>query len=195
MLSRQAGMSFTESVLMSSLVNAGSAQVAALGMWSTKLPVVSIVLTAFLVNLRHILMGAALAPRLAKHSGWQVFPSLFLLSDETFALSVSEPVSTEGGGFLVGSGLTLFLSWICATAFGQLIGLAFPDPARWGLDFAFPAAFAALLVSIWKGKADLLPWVTAAVVAVTFSFWIPGKWYILLGGLAGGAMGALRHER
>jgi predicted branched-subunit amino acid permease len=139
-------------------------------------------------------MGAALAPRLAKLSGRQIFPSLFFLSDEVFALSVSEPVDTEGGGFLVGSGLTLFLSWICATALGQVVGLAFPDPAQWGLDFAFPAAFAALLVIIWKGKTDLLPWEIAAVVAVAFSFWIPGQWYILLGGLAGGAVGAIRNE-
>jgi 4-azaleucine resistance transporter AzlC len=194
-LSRQAGMSLSEALLMSGLVNAGSAQAAALGMWSTQLPVVSLILTALLINLRHLLMGAAIAPRLARLRGWQAFGAVFLLSDESFALLVNEPVSGEGGGFLIGSGGAMFLSWIAATGLGQALGQAFPDPARLGLDFAFPAAFAALLVSLWKGKSDLIPWAAAAAVAVAASFWLPGKWYILLGGLAGGAIGALRHGR
>jgi 4-azaleucine resistance transporter AzlC len=191
-LSRQAGMSLTEALLMSGLVSAGSAQVAALGMWSANLPVASLILTTLLINLRHLLMGAALAPRLKRLAGWQAFVSAYFLYDESFALSVTEPENGDGGGFLIGSGAALFFSWVGATALGQLAGQVLPDPARWGLDFAFPAAFAALLVSLWKGRSDLLPWLAAAGVAVAASFWLPGMWYVLLGGLAGGAVGALR---
>ena len=80
----------------------------------------------------------------------------------------------------------------CATVVGQTVGTAIADPARWGLDFAFTAVFAALLVSLWRGKRDLFPWAVAAAVAVAAERWLPGKWYILLGGLAGSGAGAWR---
>jgi predicted branched-subunit amino acid permease len=69
------------------------------------------------------------------------------------------------------------------------------DPARWGLDFAFTAVFLALLAGMWKGRGDLVPWGVAAVVAVAASGLLPGYWYVLLGGLAGSLMGAVRGER
>ncbi len=195
-LSRQAGMSLGEALLMSGLVNAGSAQVAALGMWSAgSLPVASLILTTLLINLRHLLMGAALAPRLRRLSAWQAAFSAYFLFDETFALSAAEPETGDDGGFLIGSGAALTLNWIVTTGIGQLAVQVLPDPARWGLDFAFPAAFAALLVSLWKGRSDLLPWAAAAAAAVAVSFWLPGMWYVLAGGLAGGAVGALQHGR
>jgi 4-azaleucine resistance transporter AzlC len=195
-LSRQAGLSLGESILMSGLVNAGSAQVAALGMWSTgSQPVASLIFTTLLINLRHLLMGAALAPRLKRLSTWQTALLAYFLYDETFALTAAEPESGETGGFLIGSGAALTLNWIAATALGHLAGQILPDPARFGLDFAFPAAFAALLVSLWKGKSDLLPWAAAGLTAVAVSFWLPGMWYVLAGSLAGGAAGALRHGR
>jgi predicted branched-subunit amino acid permease len=53
--------------------------------------------------------------------------------------------------------------------------------------------FLALLVGLWKGKADLLPWIVAALVAVAAAHWLPGKWYILLGGVAGSLAGVVRH--
>ena len=58
------------------------------------------------------------------------------------------------------------------------------------LDFAFIAVFLALLVSLWRGIGDLLPWLVAGGVAVAASLLVPGKWYIILGGLAGSLAGA-----
>ena len=73
-----------------------------------------------------------------------------------------------------------------------MAGSAMADPARFGLDFAFTAVFISLLAAMWKGKADLAPWLAAALVAWTASVVLPGKWYILCGGVAGGLVGALR---
>jgi predicted branched-subunit amino acid permease len=94
---------------------------------------------------------------------------------------------------LLGSGLALFIAWLGATASGYVMGTLVQDPARWGLDFAFPAVIVALLVGMWRGKSDLWPWAVAAGVAVLAARWLPGKWYILLGGLAGSMAGAIRH--
>ena len=100
---------------------------------------------------------------------------------------------TIDGTFLLGSGLVLFVAWLGATATGYVMGTMVQDPARRDLDFAFLAVLVALLVGIWRGKSDLWPWAVAAGVTVLAARWLPGKWYILLGGLAGSMVGAIRH--
>ena len=193
-LARQAGLSPAESVLMSAMVFAGAAQFVALGLWATPLPVAAIVATTRVVNLRHLLMGAALAPlllRMRRRSA--AYASVFFMVDESWALTVGEQAKgSRNGAFLLGSGLAVFVAWVGATFLGRTVGDAVGDPARWGLDFAFTAVLAALLVGLWRGRSDLLPWVSAAAVAVVASRLLPGNWHILLGALAGSLMGATR---
>ncbi len=193
-LAHQAGLSLLEAGLMSGLVVAGSAQFVALGLWVAPLPVLAIVLSTFLVNLRYLVMGAALHPWFSRLSSLKAYGSMFFLSDESWALTVAY---FKAGGrdtaFLPGAGLLLTLAWFSGTIIGHLAGAVVPSPAQWGLDFAFVAVFVALLVGMWKGKGDLLPWAVAAVVAVAAARWLPGQWYIILGALAGSLIGAFRH--
>jgi len=196
-LARQAGMSLGETLAMSSLVYAGTAQFVALGLWVAPLPIVALAATTLLVNARNLLMGATLAPWIRQFSPLQRYASAFFLSDETWALALRERAQGAqdelDGAFLLGSGLPLFAAWVLTTATGYLVGAGLPDPARWGLDFAFPALVVALLAGLWRGRATLAPWAVAALVALMASIWLPGNWYILLGGLAGASVGALRH--
>ncbi|MBV7333638.1 AzlC family ABC transporter permease [Chloroflexi bacterium TSY] len=198
-LARQAGISLVEAIAMSSLVFAGSAQFIVLGFWSTPLPIVTIVITTLIVNLRHLLMGMALRPWFVYLKPAQAYLSAIFMSDENWALTMREfraadRASSTNGAFLLGSGLMLFGAWVSATATGHLVGFALGDPIEWGLDFAFPAVFIALLAGFWRGKLDLLPWGVAVTVAITASIWLPGKWYILLGGIAGSLVGAFCEE-
>ncbi len=194
-LARQAGLSPAESLLMSALVFAGASQFVALSLWTTPLPVAVIVLTTLVVNLRHLLMGASLRPWFSRLSPFKAYGSAFFMVDESWALTMGD--LTSGGrdtAFLLGSGAALFGSWVSATLVGVTAGAVLRDPAQWGLDFAITAAFIALLVGMWKGRSDLLPWTAAAVVALAASHWLPGKWYILLGAIAGSVMGVVRRE-
>jgi 4-azaleucine resistance transporter AzlC len=193
-LTRQAGLSVLEAVLMSALVFAGSAQTVAVGLWATPLPILPIILTTAIVNSRNLLLGSSLRPWLGRLSPHRVYPTLFLMADENWALSI-EQFTTSGpdGAFLFGSGLALYVAWVGSTLVGRLAGAAIPNPALFGLDFAFTAVFIALLVGMWRGRASVLPWLVAALVAIAAAHWLPGKWYILLGGLAGCLVGALLH--
>jgi 4-azaleucine resistance transporter AzlC len=192
-LARQAGLSLGEATLMSSLVVAGASQFLALELWLSPLPIVAIVLTTLVVNLRHLLMGAALRPWFAQLPPLSAYGSLFFMGDESWALTMRELIDGRtDAAFLVGSGATLNTAWIGSTIAGHLLGALVGDPTQWGLDFAFTAVFLALLVGLWQGKSDWLPWVVAAIVAVIAAQVLPGKWYILLGGLAGSLAGALR---
>jgi 4-azaleucine resistance transporter AzlC len=195
-LARQAGLSLMEALLMSSLVFAGSSQFAVLGLWTAPLPALTIILTTLIINLRHILMGAALRPWFSSLPLFRRYATMFLLNDESWALTMAERArGYRDAAFLLGSGIVSFISWNAATLVGGLLGNTIQDPSQWGLDFAFTAVFIALLVGLWTGKKDLIPWIVAGVVAVVASQILPGKWYILLGGLAGSLIGAWQYER
>ena len=193
-LAQQAGLSILEVLLMSGLVYAGSAQLIVLSLWSMPLPILPILLTTLIVNLRNLLLGAALSPWFSRIASLKAYTTIFFLADENWALTMGEfAAGTCNAAFLLGSGLVLYIAWVGSSVVGRELGNGFHDPARFGLDFAFTAVFLSLLVGLWKGKADLLPWIVAAVVAAVAAHVLPGKWYILLGGLAGSLTGVVRH--
>jgi 4-azaleucine resistance transporter AzlC len=192
-LAGQAGLTAGESALMSALVFSGAAQFVVLGLWATPLPVAAIALTTLIVGLRHLLMGAALGPVFSKLPRRKAYGSVFFMADENWALTMGEfAKGHRDGAFLIGGGMLMWITWTSCTLIGGLLGGAMQDPARWGLDFAFTAVFLALIAGMWKGKADLLPWTVAAVAAVAAHHWLPGQWYILIGGLTGSFAGAVR---
>lgn len=195
-LSRQAGMDLFTSLFMSASVFAGASQFVALDLWISPLPVAALIITTFVVNIRHFLMGTVLVERFKNMTRLQTYLSLFFLVDEAWAYSMAEwRKGDNNAALLLGCGFCLFLSWTLSTLAGNLLGAGPVDPARWGMDFAFTAIFIFLAVGLWQGKKDLIPWLVAGLVAVTVSRTLPGKWYILAGSLSGSITGALIHER
>lgn len=192
-LARQTELTLIEALVMSTVVCAGSAQLVVLELWTHPLPMLTIVFTTLVVNLRHVLMGAALHPWFSHLSASRAYSSAFFMGDENWALTMGEfGRGRTDGAFLLGSGLALSGAWLGASAFGYLLGALVSNPARFGLDFAFPAVLVALLVSLWKGHSDITPWAAAAAVAIIAAQALPGKWYILLGGLSGSFAGVLK---
>ncbi len=166
-LAQQARLSLLEVLLMSGLVFAGSAQLIVLSLWAMPLPIAAILLTTLIVNLRNLLLGAAISPWFSRISSLKAYTSIFFLADENWALTMGEfAQGKRNAAFLLGSGLVLYVAWVGSTVVGRTLGDVVHDPARFGLDFVFTAVFLSLLVGLWKGKADLLPWVVAAIVAV-----------------------------
>ncbi|ELY95997.1 AzlC family ABC transporter permease [Natrialba taiwanensis] len=185
-LAAQAGVTVAEAAFMSATVLAGAAQLIAIELWAHPIPVGTIVATTFIVNLRYVLMGAALQPWFSRLSPLQSYGSVFFTADENWALTMGEFRSgSRRGAFLLGSGLAIWIFWISATVVGAVSGAAIGDPARYGLDFALTAVFIAIAVELWDGRSRLLPWVAAFGVAIGAASVLPGRWYILLGGLAG----------
>lgn len=191
-MSRQAGLSVFDAIAMGALVFAGASQMIAVTLWAPVLPVATIIFTTFAVNLRHVLMGAAIQPWFSKLSPLKAYGSLFFMNDESWALTMSRFAKGEtNGAFLLGSGLVVFVTWLSSTYAGQVLVSAMTDPSKYGLDFAFTAVFISLLISLRRGKSDILPWLTAAIVAVVAHKFLPGKWYILLGAVSGSGLYAI----
>lgn len=195
-LAKQANLSFLEALLMSVLVFAGASQFTALGLWVAPLPALTIILTTFIINLRHILMGASLYPYIRKLKTLPRTVILYFLSDESWALTMGQfQQGTCNGAFLLGCGLALGCGWWGSTVVGYLLGNLIEHPERFGLDFAFLAVFIALLMGQWRGKRSFLPWLMAGAVAIDTSYWLPDtKWYILFGGLAGSLAGVVFND-
>lgn len=194
-LARRAGLSTAEATLMSATVLAGAAQVIAVELWADPVPVVAVVVTTFVVNLRYALMGASLRPWFRHLTPLQIYGSVFFTADENWALTMAELRSGgDQGAFLLGSGLAIWTFWVAATILGATVGGVVEDPARWGFDFILTAVFLVLAVTLWEGRKSLRPWAVAGAVALAGAQWLPGKWYILLGGLAASVTAVVRGD-
>lgn len=180
------GLTPFETVLMSLLVFAGAAQfisITMIGMGVADFTL--IVFTTFLINLRHLLMGASLAPYLAGLSLARQAVLAFGMVDETYAITMDR-IARNGysDSYQFGANAAAYLAWFLATVAGVLAGAYIPDPLAWGLDFAMPATFLAILVPRLNTKTSLIVCLVSAAVAVGAAVGLPGKWYIILAGLA-----------
>ncbi len=191
-LAAQAGLDVWMVALMSGSVYAGASQFAALQFWQAPLAVGTIVFAVFVINLRLILITGSLAAMFKDVARGRALLAMFLAADENWALTMAEAGRGRAGpAFFVGTGLVLYLSWVCSTVAGAALGSAILiDPTSYGIDFVFTAVFVALIVSMWRGTQDLLPWFAAAAVAVlTYMVWPGGTWHVIAAGIAGAAVG------
>jgi 4-azaleucine resistance transporter AzlC len=189
------GFSVLEAFLMSALLYAGASQFVAIEMWVDPLPIFLMILTIFIINIRHVLYAASIS----RHMGgiqkkWHPF-LMYVLTDEAWALlerkALNQPLTL---GYYVGVAVPLWPTWFISSALGAYIGRKLPDPALIGLDFAFAAMFIAILAGFWKGPRTGVVLIVSALVAVLAKTYIAGAWYIVLGGLAGVAVAALLHK-
>lgn len=192
----QVGIDLVVATAMSGLVFAGGAQLACMPLWSYPLPIVALAAMTLAVNARYFLQSASLRPWLGDASKAKTYGSLFILSDGGWALSIrhwqSHPVD---GGYLFGTNFVQAVPWMVCTLIGHAIGNQIGSPATYGLDFIFPAVFAAMAAHIWKSKSDIGPVVIAVGAAALASRYVPGHWTILIGGFAGSLVGAFAHGR
>ena len=194
-LAAEASLSSLEAVLMSAVVYSGSAQLAALQGWSASAALLPIMVTILVVNARYMLYGAALRPWLGGLPASRVYPSLFLMGDHNWALSMSAHAEGEDdAGFLFGSGLAMFVPWTLGTLIGHLGGAAVSDPARFGLDFMLVALSAGMAIAFWRGRSSLMPGLAALIVALALHRFIPAGWVVVAAGLAGGAVAYATHD-
>ena len=203
MMARQAGLSPAEAVAMSMLVHAGSAQFTALGMWGVA-GALPIILTTLVINLRHLLMGASIAPYLRELPAGRKALLALWMSDESYALAIAEyerGQAPERGygvpsshGYFLGVNSCVYVVWAVSGLLGALLGTAMPDPARYGLDLVFPLAFLGLMMAFIKDRISAAVAMAAAVFALLGIYGLPGKWYVIVAGLLGSALGVLLEE-
>jgi 4-azaleucine resistance transporter AzlC len=195
-LALNAGLTPASAQMMSSIVFAGSAQFITAQLVGDAVPGLVIVLTIAVVNLRHMLYSASVAPYLrALPMRWKVLLS-YLLTDEAYAVTISnyekEDTNPSGHWFFLGAGLALWTSWQLCTAAGILLGRALPE--SWPLDFALPITFIALIMPALKDRPAIAASLSAGAVAL-LAYDLPYKLGLMVAGLLGILVGTLLEER
>jgi 4-azaleucine resistance transporter AzlC len=190
---RSAGLSIVDTQLMSLLVFAGSAQFSGASMFLTGATPITIVLTTFIINVRHMLYSLSLGQKM-KLTWTQRFVGAHFLTDEAFGVTLASGRTTFL--YLLGAELSVFVPWNLSTLAGSLLSEAIPEvmsPERLGIDFIFPVAFLALLIPLLRERVDFMVAILAGAAAFVLanSLGVNGGLTILLVGVACSFFGAL----
>ena len=186
----QAGVDGSMAIAMSTLVFAGTSQFAAIDLWAAEISLITLIITVFAINARHLLMGATLYPWLRHLPIVQRYAVMLVASDANWAMSM-QAFSREkpGFGILLGGGLALWVFWVLGTWLGIYFGNIISDPARFGLDMVMGCFLLTMVVNGEKNLRMIFIWTIAAAASLLAYRFLPENSHIIVGALAGGVAG------
>ena len=194
-LGQKAGLHPLAIGFMSLIVFAGSAQFIAVSMLSTGMPPLTIVMTTFVVNLRHLLMSSALAVPFKGRSRGLLTVFAYGVTDESFAVNYPKLIE---GNWKIEHALVVNhaanLTWIVSTVAGGYGGQYIPEGA-FGIDYALIAMFICLLIFQLRGRIYLITAFIAGLTAVGLSLLLPGNWHIILASILAATLGTILKHR
>lgn len=191
-LAQKAGISTLNALLMSLLVYAGSAQLIAVGLFAAGASPLSVVFTTFVVNLRHLLMSAAVAPFLERWRKFELVAFAYQLTDETFAVHSTRFASIGPDKPQVfATNVAAQMAWVFGTWLGVAVGQLVADVRPLGLDYALPAMFIALLVLQIENRVQIGVALLTGVVAVGLLLMGLDQWNVTAATLVGATIGVV----
>jgi len=214
-LALDAGLTRLQAQLMSSIVFAGSSQIVLSQLIHLGAPGVIMALTVAVINLRHALYSASLAPYLQRlRPGWKALLA-YLLTDEAYAVTIiyfqkldqeanarlaargkkeisAPPLTDNRHWYMFGAGLALWSCWQLSTLGGILLGEVIPGD--WSLDFTLALTFIALVVPNLKDQASVMAALSAGMVAL-YAFFFPYKLGLIFAAAVGIVCGMLVEGR
>ena len=189
------GLSIWGAMGFSLFVFAGSAQFVAVGLLTQGAGAAVIILTTFVVNVRHALYGASLAPYTKHLSQRWLLPMAFWLTDETYATvinrwSVPEEEEPYTEWYHLGSSMLMYVNWNIWSLVGVFAGSQFENAAAWGLDFAMVVTFIGIVVPMIKSR-PMLACALAAGLTGVMANGLPHKLGLIVAAVVGIAVGYL----
>jgi 4-azaleucine resistance transporter AzlC len=173
---------------LSLIVFAGSAQFIGVGLYAGGVATSIIILTTFIVNLRHALYSASLAPFMRHLPQKWLLPLGFWLTDESYAVVIvrynEEDASPYKHWFHFGSSVLMYTNWQICTFLGITAGQLIPDATQWGLDFAMTVTFIGIVVPLVKTRPFLVCVIVSGVTAL-LTYPMPNKLGLMIAALVG----------
>ena len=194
-LGMASGLSPLQTILLSSILFGGASQVVFVQLLGGGAPVPVVGASVSVINLRHVLYSASIAPYLRSLPlRWRI-PLAYLLTDEAYAVTIDRLRNGTASPYqhyhLLGTGMTLWICWQITTVTGVIFGTTIPD--SWSLGFAIPLTFIALVAPAIRRRADLAACLTAGSLAIIGQP-LPWKSWIILAGVGGILAGWLVHS-
>ena len=153
------------------IIFAGAAQLATVQLLDSGVAAIVVIATALVINARHLMYSAAMAPHFREFPAASRMTLPYLLTDQAFAVSIVRYERATDAvykrWFYFGAAITLWISWQITTAAGVVLGAQVP--ASWSLDFAIPLVFLALLIPTVRSRPALVAAVVGGGVALVAS--------------------------
>jgi 4-azaleucine resistance transporter AzlC len=177
-------------MLMSILVFAGASMVASAQLLASSAPIVLVIVTTLVINLRFMMYSASLRTHFAHAPLKQRLTVAYLTADNVYALVLNRfaehPDDPGKFEYFLGAGVLVWAVWQAAVLAGILIGAGVP-PA-WRLEFAAPLAFIALSIPFLRDRATVIAALAAGIAVVAFQD-VPLRLNIILAAATGIAAG------
>jgi predicted branched-subunit amino acid permease len=177
------GLKFYYVLGLSAFVYSGAVQSAFLGFWSTGLEIPGILLTAFLLNLRHSFYGPHLERKIGGLSKIAIFAIAPFLTDEVYGLAISAGSIT--GSKVMKLAMWAYLNWFFASAAGFLLFSHISTKYLADLTIALSALFLGLFVPNVKGKDTAIVAITSIAIAAIFRLSGVSAYYYIVAIFAG----------
>lgn len=185
------GLTPFEAMGMSFIVFAGASQLAVLQLLGEGTVWLVMVLTAWVINLRFSMYSATLAPYLQDEPLYRKAPFAYILSDQAFGVTMSHfanEIPANPAWYYYGTAAAIWLTWIISAIAGALLGTLVP--ASWGLDFAFPLSFLALMFAALKDRPAVIAALVGGLTAI-ITRGLPYNLGLILAALLGIGAGVL----
>ncbi|MCG3083884.1 AzlC family ABC transporter permease [Anoxybacillus sp. LAT_35] len=182
LLAKSTGLSIVETTLMSMIVFAGAAQYISLNLLSLGTGSFEIILTTFILNIRHFLMSASLNEKAEHDPLWKKALYAFGITDETFSVAAMKE-GTVSASYMFGLIFISYSSWVINSAIGHIVGAYLPESVQVSLSVALYAMFVGLLIPAIKTERKAL-WlaVCAGAINCMLLLWlhVPKGWAIVI---------------
>lgn len=199
LLATQSGFSIVQAISMSAMVFGGSSQLVAMEQLTLGVGAASAILAGIALNMRILLVTATMQNVLTARPWWQIGLGTFFATDASVALMQSAKTRkmTDSYWYFFGGGASLYIIWIIVTAIGAFVSSEVPNPNAIGLDFAIIAIFIATLPGMWRGTNDIIPWLVASSIVISWGALFPehASWGLIGGAVCGALLAGVTHER
>ncbi len=183
-------------ICMSVFIFAGSGQFVAASLWGAGVGAASVVLTVFIINLRHLLMSASLATHTQGTKRWQRFLLGLQLTDETFG--VHSTAFQKGWKLslatLYACNTTAQLSWVMGTVIGVFFGTLIEDVRPMGLDYALTAMFLALFIPQCQTRLHVFVGIFAGLASMALKIYGLGQWNVIIATIIAASLGLFLYK-
>ncbi len=189
------GVSFSETLILSALVFAGTAQFTALAVWGDAMPLMTVVISAFLVSSRHVFMGIVVGHEFRKQTFLRRYCGLFVLCDMGYVLGVKADHVESKFVYIVAVGVVVYTFWLLETFAGLLLTQFVQTAVIESLAYAGIMFFGLLVVLLVKSnKGFVSPIIVASMATLTLYYFNMGQAVIMLGAVIAGGVANLYLE-